>query len=102
MIAPRIAATAAATPTVIGRAVWRTRDGGASRALGHGQPGGHGQAAGVGLLGGADGAGLQREAEVLSQALDQARDRHGAAGDDAELDGLRALLGAIEVQRLAD
>ncbi len=44
------------------------------RALGHGKAGGDGQAAGVGGVDGLDDAGLERQAQLLAEALDEARD----------------------------
>jgi hypothetical protein len=72
------------------------------RALGDGEAGGDGQAAGVGAFRAVDDAGLEREAQVLAETLDEAGDRDRGAGDDAQLDGLRGVLGAVEVQRGAD
>src|SRR3954447_10444121 len=102
MIAPRIPAAMAATPTLIGRAVWRTRTLRALRALGDGQAGGHREATRVALTGVVDDARLQRQPQLIAQLLDEARDRDRRPRDDAQLDGLGRVLGAIEVQRGAD
>src|SRR4051812_38337859 len=95
----------AATPTLIRRAVWRTGRRECSavlRALGQGQAGRDGQALGVGRVDGLDAAALQRQAQLLAEMLHEAGDGDRRAGDDAELDGLRRVLRAVEVQRGAD
>src|SRR4051794_20875871 len=105
MIAPRIPAATAATPTLmracsVAKAAARCSC--PLRALGHGEAGGNGQATGVGAVDGHDGARLERQTQLLAQTLHKARDRDRGAGDDARFDRLRGLLRAIEVQRRAD
>src|SRR4051812_27832959 len=95
-------ATTAATPTVIARAVWRTGKPDASWAFGDGQAGSDGEAAGVGVLGVVDHARLDRQPQVVAELLDEAGDGDRGTGQDAQLDGLGRVLGAVEVQRRAD
>src|SRR4051794_908475 len=102
MIAPRIPAATAATPTLIGRAVWRTSTLRALRAFGDGEAGGDREPVGVGVVSVLHHARLERQGQVLAELLDEARDRDRGPGDDAELDGLGRVLGAVEVQRRAD
>src|SRR4051794_41641170 len=87
MIAPRMKAATAATPTLMRACSVANAAGKCSlalRALRNGEAGGDGQPAGVVGVDGLDRAGLERQAEGLAPALDGTRGGDRGAGGDAD------------------